>query len=474
MRSGACHDAAHMSSASDLAAASRSLEMCDLMRTALGEVAGAAIILDDRLCIVDRTLEAEQLVGPLPLGASAPAVLCGNGPERPVAEALAQGRPVAATIHRPGDDGSAGFLSVRAIPLRKGESKVGWLLLLEADELAAEHPDAPVEILGVLTRNKAMKKLLGDVRKVARTNASVLVRGETGSGKELIARAVHMLSARSKGPLRTLNCAALPPALLESELFGHVRGAFTGAVRDQKGHVELAHGGTLFLDEVAELPLELQAKLLRVLQEKVVLPVGGRDTIEVDVRFVAATHRSLRKEVLEGRFRADLMFRLRVVPLFLPPLRARRGDISLLARRFIERMNANNANNERHVARLSPGAIHAMEAYDWPGNVRELINAIEYGFVMGDGPIFTEADLPPEVRGENPGYVDDAESEHDLETAPPRELGPEEEKILATLREARGNRQEAAAMLGYSRITLWRKLKAMGLDDETIVRRRRR
>ena len=442
-----------------------------LLRVALADVAGAAIVLDERLDIVDYTAEAEQLVGPaLKRGLSAPDVLCGAGTERPVAEALAAGRPVAATIMHPISD--RGYLSVRALPLRRHDETIGWLLLLEHDAFSTELPDAPVEICGVLTRDKSMKKLLADVRKVARTNASVLVRGETGSGKELIAQAVHTLSPRNKGPLRTLNCAALPPALLESELFGHVRGAFTGAVRDQKGHVELAHGGTLFLDEVAELPLELQAKLLRVLQEKVVVPVGGRDSIAVDVRFVAATHRSLRKEVAAGRFRADLMFRLRVVPLFLPPLRARRTDISLLAWRFIERMNAEN---ERHVARLSPGALHALEHYDWPGNVRELMNAIEYAFVMGDGPILTEADLPPEVRGERPAFLDEPTPNETvtIEAADGRELGPEERKILDALREARGNRQEAAAILGYSRITLWRKLKAMGLDEDAVIRYRR-
>lgn len=459
---------------SSKSAVSEPLDSSAIVRTALAEVAGAAIVLDEQFRIVDATLEAEELVGRvLPRGASAPEILCGDGPERPVAEALSAGLPVSATIHRPGNAPNAGFLSVRAMPLQHDSAKVGWLLLLEADVLAADHPDAPVEIGGILTRDKTMKKLLADVRKVARTNASVLVRGETGSGKELVARAVHALSGRSKGPWRTLNCAALPPALLESELFGHVRGSFTGAVRDQKGHVELAHGGTLFLDEVAELPLELQAKLLRVLQEKVVVPVGGRDPIDVDVRFVAATHRSLRQEVAAGRFRADLMFRLRVVPLFLPPLRARRTDISLLAWRFIEKMNAEN---ERHVARLSPGALRALENYDWPGNVRELMNAIEYAFVMGDGPILTEADLLPEIRGERPAYLDEplAKEEMTVDELPERELDPEERQIVEALRKARGNRQEAAALLGYSRITLWRKLKAMGMDEDTVIRHRRR
>lgn len=462
----------NMKSASKIVA-SEAFEPSAIVRTALAEVAGAAIVLDDQFRIVDATSEAEELVGrALPRGVSAPEILCGDGPERPVADALAAGLPVSATIHRPKGAANAGFLSVRAMPLQQNATKMGWLLLLDADVLAANHPDAPVEIGGILTRDKAMKKLLADVRKVARTNASVLVRGETGSGKELVARALHSSSNRNKGPLRTLNCAALPPALLESELFGHVRGAFTGAVRDQKGHVELAHGGTLFLDEVAELPLELQAKLLRVLQEKVVVPVGGRDPIEVDVRFVAATHRSLRQEVAAGRFRADLMFRLRVVPLFLPPLRARRTDISLLAWRFIEKMNAEN---DRHVARLSPGALRALENYDWPGNVRELMNAIEYAFVMGDGPILTEADLLPEIRGERPAYLDEPASHEEAAAPEPmdRELDPEERQILEALQKARGNRQEAAAILGYSRITLWRKLKAMGLDEDTVIRHRR-
>lgn len=462
----------NMKSASKFAG-SEAPELAAIVRAALAEVAGAAIVLDDQFRIVDATSEAEELVGRvLPRGVSAPEILCGDGPERPVADALAAGLPVSATIHPPKGATNSGFLSVRAMPLQHDSTKMGWLLLLEADVLAANHPDAPVEIGGILTRDKTMKKLLADVRKVARSNASVLVRGETGSGKELVARALHSSSSRSKGPLRTLNCAALPPALLESELFGHVRGSFTGAVRDQKGHVELAHGGTLFLDEVAELPLELQAKLLRVLQEKVVVPVGGRDPIEVDVRFVAATHRSLRQEVAAGRFRADLMFRLRVVPLFLPPLRARRGDISLLAWRFIEKMNAEN---ERHVARLSPGALRALENYDWPGNVRELMNAIEYAFVMGDGPILTEADLLPEIRGERPAFLDEPASKEESSTVEvaDRELDPEERQIMEALRKARGNRQEAAALLGYSRITLWRKLKAMGLDEDTVIRHRR-
>ena len=238
-----------------------------------------------------------------------------------------------------------------------------------------------------------------------------------------------------------------------------MRGAFTGAVRDAEGHVRLAHGGTLFLDEIAELPLELQAKLLRVLQERVVLPVGAREAIPVDVRFVAATHRSLRREVDAGRFRADLMYRLRVVPVFLPPLRDRKVDIALLARYFVDERNKTS---ERSISRIAPGACDVLERYDFPGNVRELQNAVEYAFVMGEGPILTETDLPPEIRGEEPG----AHASVNEPTPPEEELPPEARRILRALDRAGGNKERAARMLGISRVTLWRKLKGFGLLEQ--------
>jgi transcriptional regulator with PAS, ATPase and Fis domain len=444
----------------------RVTSLTDIVRAALTEVAGAVIVLDERLCIVDRTDVAEQIVGAkLETGVPVAKVLCGPGPERPVAEALAMGRPIAARVLRPSGGAGERVIHVRASPLVVEAERVGWLLLLEQESFPSEGPDAPIEAYGILTRDPAMKKLLRDVGKVARTTASVLVRGETGSGKELIARAVHAASPRASGPFRAINCAALPPSLLESELFGHVRGAFTGAVRDVKGHMVLANGGTLFLDEVAELPLELQAKLLRVLEERKVLPVGGRDAVAVDVRFVAATHRALRKEVEAGRFRADLMFRLRVVPLFLPPLRARRGDIELLAWMYIERKNRIQ---ERQIARIAPGAKRALESYDWPGNVRELANAIEYAFVMGEGPVLTEAELPPEVRGEERDMAYSKPTSMLVPSDNPEgePLSLEAQRLLHALERAHGNRQKAAAILGMSRVTLWRKLKALGLLDE--------
>ncbi len=425
---------------------------------ALEEVAGPALVLDPELSVIAATGGAEDLVGsPIQLGESAPKLLCGGGAVRPIAEALARGEAVTAEVMRPVQQGKMRMIQVRAVPLQSMEGqRQGWLLLLEADAFTTNDQDAVVETWGLITRDPAMKQLLRKVARVARSQASVLIRGETGAGKELVAQAVHRASPRAEGPFRALNCAALPPALLESELFGHVRGAFTGAVRDAPGHFRLAHGGTLFLDEVAELPLEMQAKLLRVLQDHTVIPVGGREPVPVDVRIVAATHRSLRGAVNAREFRADLMYRLRVVPLFLPPLRQRPNDIALLARHFAEQLHAEH---ERQVQQISPGAARALEAYAWPGNVRELRNAIEYAMVMGDGPVLTEADLPPEILGQEPG-ADRA----NVAPAPPEDLPEEARTLLQALERAGGHHGRAAKALGLSRVTLWRRLRRYGLD----------
>jgi transcriptional regulator with PAS, ATPase and Fis domain len=286
-----------------------------------------------------------------------------------------------------------------------------------------------------------------------------LVRGETGTGKELVAQAIHRLSDRKDGPLRVINCAALPANLLESELFGHLKGAFTGALRDTPGHVQLADHGTLFLDEVAELPLELQAKLLRMLETRTVIPVGGRDPIAVDVRVISATHRALRQEVEAGRFRADLMYRLRVIPVFLPPLRARPGDIEVLTQRFVDEQNARG---KRRVDTVAPAALAALEHHDWPGNVRELRNTLEYAFAIGEGPELVAADLPPELV--EPGL--DAEpmrASAEVRPTPTSEAAPEARRIAAALTRTAGNRDQAAKLLGLSRVTLWRRMRQHGL-----------
>jgi len=253
-------------------------------------------------------------------------------------------------------------------------------------------------------------------------------------------------SPRRKAPFEAVNCATFSPTLLESELFGHVKGAFTGAVRDRAGLFALADGGTLFLDEVAEIPLELQGKLLRVMQEKTFFPVGATRSVRVDVRVISATNKTLRTEVAEGRFREDLSYRMRVVPISLPPLRDRTGDVEALFWHFVEAMHRQGL---RRIDGVTPAAMAAIESYSWPGNVRELQSAVEYAFVVGEGPIFDVADLTPEVRGDTPAGG-----------ALPSLGEAERQRIVAALSRHNGRKGEAAKELGMSRSTLWRKLYA--------------
>lgn len=303
---------------------------------------------------------------------------------------------------------------------------------------------------GLITRDYAMKQALQIVRNVAATEATVLIRGESGTGKELVARALHEESPRRSRPFLAINCAALSPSLLESELFGHVRGAFTGALKDHAGLFKRADGGTLFLDEVAELPLELQAKLLRALQDRTFIPVGGDRPVRVDVRIVAATHRSLREEVKDGRFREDLMYRLRVVPIFLPPLRTRPDDIDLLLRQSIDR---HNRRGPRHIARIEPEALRLLLEHPWPGNVRELQNVVEYAFAVGRGEALRKEELPPEFR----------EDRLQPPTARTLAVTSEADRIREALKRAEGRIDDAARLLGMSRATFWRKRKKYGI-----------
>lgn len=301
---------------------------------------------------------------------------------------------------------------------------------------------------GILSRSPTMHDVFQIIQNAAETEATVLVRGESGSGKELVARAIHKLSARQNAPFLAVNCAALSSNLLESELFGHVRGAFTGAIKDHHGLFQRAHGGTLFLDEIAELPLELQAKLLRVIQERNYLPVGGVMSMPVNVRIVAATHRSLREEVKLGRFREDLMYRLRVVPIYLPPLRERREDISVLIWHFI---GQHNTQNQRKIEKIEPNAMKLLLDYSWRGNIRELHNVVEYAFAVGRGSVLKSSELPPEFR-EISTSSDKAlikSFENDQETKESIELALKQHKTL----------NDAAKSLGMSRATFWRKRK---------------
>ena len=346
---------------------------------------------------------------------------------------------------------------------REGVFSGGLGLLLPASKQSTDTPlsktapvaAAPVKqgFQGLLSRSPSMQAVFKIIQNAAETEATVLVRGESGSGKELVAKAIHDLSARRNAPFLAINCAALSSSLLDSELFGHVRGAFTGAIKDHSGLFQRAQGGTLFLDEVAELPLELQAKLLRVIQERNYIPVGGDRSIAVDVRIVAATHRSLREEVKMGRFREDLMYRLRVVPIFIPPLRERREDISLLIWHFIR---LHNASSFRKIEKIDPQAMRTLLDYAWPGNVRELHNVVEYAFAVGRGTTLRWSELPPEFREPRPVELQPAQ---DL----PLSAAEESAIIHQALEQSNGKVSLAARTLGMSRATFWRKRKIHGI-----------
>jgi DNA-binding NtrC family response regulator len=307
----------------------------------------------------------------------------------------------------------------------------------------------------IIGESPAMRVVFETVQQVAPSRATVLITGETGTGKELIAKAIHNLSPRKNGPFIAVHAAALPTSLLESELFGHEKGAFTGAVERRIGRFELADGGTLFLDEVGELEPPMQVKLLRVLEERAFERVGGAKTLQVDVRLVAATNKELKKLVSEARFRDDLFYRLSVVTVDLPPLRARREDVPLLVRAFLDEFSREN---NKQVRELTPDALNVFLAYDWPGNVRELRNAIEQMVVLARGERLTLRDVPVAIRsGADLSRINAVRTGMTVE-------GAERQLIEQALKETDGNRTKAAQKIGISRRTLHRKLKGYGIE----------
>ncbi|MGH7442408.1 MAG: sigma 54-interacting transcriptional regulator, partial [bacterium] len=316
--------------------------------------------------------------------------------------------------------------------------------------------------LGLIGSGPAMRDILHLVDRAARGNANVLVLGENGTGKELVARAIHRLSARAKGPFVAVNCAALPDTLLESELFGYEKGAFTGAARAKPGRFELAQGGTLFLDEIGDLQPLLQVKLLRVVQEKAFERVGGTRTLHPDFRLIAATHENLRRAVVEGRFREDLFYRLFVLPIELPPLRARLEDIPLLAEYFLRHFARPGGRPQR----LSPRALERLRQHPWPGNVRELENCLERAVAMHEGAVLDAEDLNLEAMpppGEEPGKGFTMASSQGLEVPPegivlrPGEAA--ERAVLLQAIQSQGRKVgRVAEHLGVSRATLYRKM----------------
>jgi DNA-binding NtrC family response regulator len=306
----------------------------------------------------------------------------------------------------------------------------------------------------IVTQDLAMQQLLDTTRQIAETDCNVLITGESGTGKELLARYVHVHSQRASGPFVAVNCGALQDELLTNELFGHEKGAFTGADQLKRGLIEVAEGGTLFLDEIAEMSMNMQVRLLRVIQERELLRLGGTQPIRVDVRFVAATNRHLQDAVSAGRFRSDLFFRLNVVNLALPPLRDRADDVPLLAFYFLKKHATAMA---KAVTDIDPEAMKLLVRYDYPGNVRELANIIERGVALADTPVIGATQLPEVLRDmafrvlpASPGGLPTLEAH-------------EADYIRQVLDQTRGNRSRAAEILGIDRVSLWRKIKRYGL-----------
>ncbi len=309
------------------------------------------------------------------------------------------------------------------------------------------------EIIG---HSGVMQNLFGMVAQVADSNTTVLINGETGTGKELVARAIHRNSPRLKGPLVQVNCAAIPDTLIESELFGHERGAFTGAIHQRRGRFEEAHGGTIFLDEVGDLSAAAQAKLLRVLQEKQFQPLGSSRVVRVDVRIIAATNRNLDQDIASGRFRADLFYRLNVFPLYLPPLRERGSDILLLADHFVLKYTREMG---KPLKKISPAVSDILLAYHWPGNVRELENCIERAILLAPGETIEPVHLPPSLPLRVKGLE---RKEHGRLNAVVE--AQERELITNALRETRGNQTRAAKLLGTTKRIIQYRIRKMGID----------
>jgi len=350
-------------------------------------------------------------------------------------------------------------------PFETDEIKLVVAKVLERERLLEENRHLHRELeerysfSGIVGGSPAMKEVFDIAFSVAVSNASVLITGESGTGKELVARSIHYSSPRKEKPFIVLNCAALSEGVLESELFGHEKGAFSGALATKKGRFELAHEGTLFIDEVGEMSLTAQVKLLRVIQEHEFERVGGMKTLRTDVRIVAATNKNLEEEVKKGNFREDLFYRLNVVNIHIPPLKNRREDIEPLARHFLDKYSRETG---KKIGQISPKALACLLAYDWPGNVRELQNAVERAVVLAKGDVVTPRDLPHGIQGEDRIKLEVPESAGSL-TDILEDL--ERQLIVQTLRKEEGSQTRAAEALGIKRTTLRYKMEKYRLLD---------
>jgi DNA-binding NtrC family response regulator len=350
------------------------------------------------------------------------------------------------------------YLSAGA-QIRAGSST---LTFAPIDEEVTVEPDREGELCGLVGQSVQMRQIFALIKKIAPMDVSVIIGGETGTGKELVARAIHELSGRKKGPMVVLDCGAIPPNLIESELFGHEKGSFTGAMAARPGAFERAHGGTIFLDELGELRLDLQPKLLRVLENREVRRVGGNDTLEVDCRVIAATNRDLPKEIAAGNFREDLFFRLSVINLQLPPLRERREDIPLILKRALADPEVLARHGRK---RISPEALSLLMAYAWPGNVRELMNVLSHVLAFSEGEEVLPDNLPPRVRGqqrEGPLPFNEHLTFKDAKEQLLENF--EREYVTSVLTRCEGNLSRAARESGLHRKSIERLVKKYHLD----------
>jgi two-component system response regulator HydG len=307
---------------------------------------------------------------------------------------------------------------------------------------------------GIIGNCGAMGKVFDLIENAAHSDAPVIIYGESGTGKELVAKAVHEISERKEGPYVKVNCAGLSDSLLESELFGHVRGAYTGAIRDRMGRFEKASGGTIFLDEIGDMPMATQVKLLRVLEEKVIERVGASTPLQVDVRIISATNRNLPRMVEGGKFRSDLFFRVNVIPLHLPPLRDRSEDIPLLADTFFRRIRLKSG---KQLQGIGNEAMEALTRYHWPGNVRELKSSLEYAFVACHEALIHPCHLPQTIHRGAKGFIDSRPHTLDMRSI-------EKQELIEMLEKTGGNQSQAAQLLGVSRVTIYNRMKRYGIS----------
>jgi DNA-binding NtrC family response regulator len=443
---------------------------------ALASVGRAFVCLDQRLHVVHASYILDHLLGEgtaLKVRGRPIEELLGDdlfGPAGPLRQSLMAGEKREgwrATLQF-GDAGPR-LVSLTAAPLVPEaasicDPRIAHLIILRPAEEEAIYGSAPTFFSGAVACSGAMQRVFRLVETLQHSEATVLISGESGAGKEVVAKAIHQHSPRRDGTFVAVNCGALPAELLESELFGHVRGAFTGAVRDRVGRFEMASEGTLFLDEIGDLPMPLQVKLLRVLQERTYERVGESIPRTTNARVIAATNVDLRRALAQGRFREDLFYRLCVVPIEVPPLRERREDIAALASHLLVQVTSQHG----LVKRLSPQAMRVLLDYPWPGNVRELANAIEYAVAVSKSETILPEDLPEEVRRPRPNQEQEVRPHEIIAEHANREhssvpTDPEFTRLVSALHATHWRREETAKALGLSRTTLWRKMKEFKL-----------